>query len=108
MIDASRNVLERARIAWNSYQAAGIIIVATQKASDAAARALAGVQEEQKQGLRTLTEVLDEQSELLGAQITQIQAQKTLRLEAYRLMAATGKLTLGSLQVATTPMDILH
>jgi len=92
-IDMQRSVRERAQIAWDSYYAAGRIINASSRALEASNRALEGVLEEQRQGLRTVTEVLDEQSERLAAQISQTQAQKNLRVESYRLLAATGQLT---------------
>ena len=106
-IDIGRDVLQRARVSWYNYASASSVIVASQHASDASKRALDGVQEEQKQGLRTLTEVLDEQAEWLSAQITEAQAQKTLRVEAYRLLAATGKLTGEYLHLADRSYDPL-
>jgi len=98
-------VLQRARQAWSNYMASKTIINASQKATEASQRALDGVEEEHKQGLRTLTEVLDEQAELLDSQITETQAQKSLRLEAFRLLAATGRLTAEGLDLPLEPYD---
>lgn len=100
--DTSREATERAAIAWNGYASATLVIDASKRAMDAAQTALGGVEEEQRQGLRTLTEVLNERLELLSAQITHTQAQKNLRLEAYRLLAATGRLNGQGLKLVGT------
>lgn len=103
--DIGRAVLERARAAWYNYHSAGLVIRAAGRAANASARALSGVEEEQRQGLRTLTDVLDEQTEFLSAQIVQTQAEKNHRLEAFRLMAATGRLTAAGLSLPVEPLD---
>ena len=103
--DIARAIRERAQLSWNNYISAQSVITSSNHAFDASARALSGVQEEQRQGLRTLTEVLDQQSENLAAEITQIQAQKSVRLEAYRLLAATGHLTAEDLALPVEKYD---
>jgi TolC family type I secretion outer membrane protein len=97
----SRSSVERASQSWSNFHAASLVITASQKASEASHRLLDGIQEEQKQGTRTLTEVLDAESQWLGTQVTETQAQKNLRLSAYRLLAATGRLTAEGLHLAT-------
>ena len=105
VLDTSRGATERAQIAWANFNAAQSVIQAATRALDAAGRALKGVEEEQRQGMRTLTELLDEQAERLNAQITETSAQKNLRVEAYRLLAATGKLTASDLNLTDTPYN---
>lgn len=104
-IDTHRDVLEQARIAWNNYVSAQRVIEASQRASVSAMSALNGVREEQKQGLRTLTDVLDEEAEYLNTELTHVQAQKDVRLEAYRLLAATGRLHAESLRLPVEAYD---
>jgi len=103
--DVAMGVLLNVRTAWNNYDAAKSVISASQKSSEAAMQALAGVQEEHRQGLRSMTDVLQEQLEILGSQITTVQAEKNLRLEAYRLLAAVGKLDEKGLHLEDEPYD---
>lgn len=103
--DAANGILLSARTAWDNYYAAQSVTSSAARAAEAARQALEGVREEQRQGLRTLTEVLDEQSETLSTQVTGTQAQKNVRLEAYRLLAAIGKLNAAGLNIAQTPYD---
>ena len=101
----TRSVTERADQAWSGYNAANQVAAASQKAAGAAAHMLDGIEEEQKQGTRSLADVLDAKSELLGTQLSTAQAQKNQRLEAYRLLAATGRLTAAHLQLPVTSYD---
>ena len=93
MRDSERRSLERARQAWYNYIGAGEVIRASRRSADASLRALQGVQEEQREGLRTMLDVLDAQAEFLSARLTQLHALRDSRVQAYRLMSATGQLT---------------
>ena len=104
-LDVTRDVIQRARMSYNNYMASVKIIKASGQSADAAGQALSGITEEQAQGTRTLTEVLDAQSSLLTAQITQIRANKNMRLEAYRLLAAIGQLTAAKMQLPVNLYD---
>ena len=104
-VDTQRAATERAAQLWYSYQASGQVVRSLQHSADAAAKALSGVSEEQREGVRTLLDVLDARSELLARQVSEVQAQKSLRLDAYRLMAATGELTAERLMLPTRLYD---
>jgi outer membrane protein len=104
-IATARNITEEARQAWSRFKAAQSVIRASDDAAHAADNALKGISEEQKHGTRTLTEVLDAQTQSLNAKITALQAQKDLRLQAYQLMAAAGQLTAKGLELPTTIYD---
>ena len=107
-IDSSstaRNVTDEARQAWSSYAAAQTIAHDSDHAAEACAKALSGVEQEQKLGTRTLTEVLDAEEQALQARITALQARKQLQLNAYRLLAAVGRLTAESLNLPTHIYD---
>ncbi len=103
--DVARDVVARAQHAWSNYLSAQAVFSASDTALAAVSRALAGVEEEQKQGLRTLTEMLDEQTEYFNAEVTHVQADKDVRLEAYRLLASTGKLTAAALNLPVEAYD---
>ena len=103
--NTQRSVTEQAAEAYTNYRTAFAVIDATNQASRSAAKAMSGIDEEHQRGTRTLTEVLDAQMQLLNTQVTEIQAEKNLRLEAFRLLAATGRLTAQGLNLPTTIYD---
>jgi TolC family type I secretion outer membrane protein len=96
-----RNVTDEARQAWSHLAAAQTIVNDSDHAVDSCAHALSGIDQEQKIGTRTLTEVLDAQEQLLNARITALQARKEMHLSAYRLLAAVGRLTVEGLNLPT-------
>jgi TolC family type I secretion outer membrane protein len=98
-LDTAREIVQRAKTSWANFSASIKVIQASKRSSSAAKQALEGITEEHRDGTRTLTEVLDAQSELLSSQITETQAHKNSRLEAYRLMASVGKLTVEGLHL---------
>ena len=60
---------------------------------DAAAFALDGVRQEALVGVRSVLDVLDAEQELFTAEVGLVQAERERVLAAYRLHAATGRLT---------------
>lgn len=104
-IDTKRAARERVSQLWYDYVAAQQVVTSSARAASSAKEALDGVSTEQHEGLRTLLDVLDAQNELLSRQTNEVQAHKELRLSAYRLMAATGKLTARDLQLDTPIYD---
>lgn len=104
-LDTERLAKQRASNAWSNYYVSEKVIVASQASVNASKQALSGLEEEQIQGTRTLTEVLDAQTELFNAQISEVQAQKSVRLEAYRLLASIGRLTAEGLQLPVHQYD---
>ena len=104
-VTAARSVREEAQEAWTRFTAALSIDTAAHDASESSLRALKGIDEEQKHGTRTLTEVLDAQAQNLNAQITELQARTQSRLEAFRLLASVGRLTAKGLNLPTTYYD---
>jgi len=73
----ARGLNDQMNQSWENYHAAQLVINASQSSVDASQRALSGIQEEQMRGTRTLTEVLDAQAQMLSAQVTEVQAEKT-------------------------------
>lgn len=100
--DVRRSVIERAEQQWHSYHAAREVTQTSNRAAVAAEEALDGITTEHKEGIRIFQDVLDAQNELLARHVTEIQAQKNVRLEAYRLLATLGKLTAQDMGLAVT------
>jgi TolC family type I secretion outer membrane protein len=105
MIDTSHQMTERASQAWYNYHASLLVIDAFRKTAEASARALGGIEIEQKQGVRTLQDTLDARAEFLNSLISETQAEENARLQAYRLLASVGRLTASSLHLGTSLYD---
>ena len=67
--------------------------------------ALDGVREEEKVGQRTVLNVLDAQQELLDSQVTLAITRRDLLVARYRLLAATGRLSVVELGIRTSYYD---
>ncbi len=67
--------------------------------------ALSGVREEEKVGQRTLLDVLNAEQELLDAQVSLVSTQRDLIVNAYSLIAATGRLTAQELALTKKVYD---
>ncbi|MEF3366865.1 TolC family outer membrane protein [Methylocystis sp. 9N] len=85
------------RAYWGALQAAKTQIAAAQTQIAAAERALYGVREEAKAGLRTTLDILNAQQELLNARIGLIAAQRERVVASYAMLAAMGRLSTASL-----------
>jgi outer membrane protein len=105
-IDLTRDQVRAAVVtAWAQIEAARGVTSAAQEGVDAAEIALTGVQEEQRVGQRTTLDVLNQQQELLDAQVTLIVAQHDQVVAAFALLSAMGRLTAEHLRLPTTPYD---
>ena len=93
VISATRSVRENVTIAWNNIVANGQSLEATKSQVAAAVLALDGVRQEYQVGSRSTIEVLNAQTALVGAQISQVVVQHDQLLSSYQLLAAVGHLT---------------
>ncbi|HEX2257616.1 MAG TPA: TolC family protein, partial [Afifellaceae bacterium] len=105
-IDLSRDQVRAAVVtAWAQVEAAQGAIAAALEGVEAAQIALTGVQEEQRVGQRTTLDVLDQQQELLNAQVTLIVAQRDQVVASFALLSAMGRLTAEHLRLPTKAYD---
>ncbi|MGJ0392846.1 MAG: TolC family outer membrane protein [Methylocystis sp.] len=93
-VDVARaDVIALVRANWGALQAAKTQIAAAQVQISAAERALYGVREEAKAGLRTTLDILNAQLELLNARLSLIYAQRERVVASYAVLAAMGRLS---------------
>lgn len=92
-MDTHNSVVEMATRAWEDYNTAKAVIISTEEAIKAAEIALEGVKQENEFGVRTVLDVLDAEQELFSIRVNYVRAQRHEKLQAYRLLAAAGKLT---------------
>jgi outer membrane protein len=98
-LDTRSAVLENATSAWQDFSTAQAVILSTKEALSAAQLALDGVKQENQFGTRTILDVLDAEQEAFQARVNLVIAERNERIQAYRLLAATGDLTARSLQL---------
>ncbi len=104
--DTHESVVESVNIAWESFLTSKAIIVSNQAAVDAAETALNGVRKENEFGTRTILDVLNAEQETFSARVNLIQAIRTEKLQAYRLLATIGKLTAKDLGLKSQVEDL--
>lgn len=85
--------------AWGSLEASKASILAAQAQVDAARIALIGVREESRVGQRTTLDILNQQQELLNAQVNLITSQRDRVVASYAVAQATGRLSARSLNL---------
>lgn len=78
--------------AWSTLESAKAQIVAAQASVKASQLALEGVVEEQKVGQRTTLDVLNSQSTLIDARLSEVGAQAQFVVASYSVAAAMGRL----------------
>jgi outer membrane protein len=78
--------------AWHNLIAAREAITAAQARVAAAEVAMEGVTQELAVGTRITLDVLDQERELLAAQLAQVDSERAAYLAAHQLLAATGRL----------------
>jgi outer membrane protein len=78
--------------AWHNLIAAREAITASQSRVTAAEVAMEGVTQELAVGTRITLDVLDQERELLAAQLAQVDSERAAYLAAHQLLAATGRL----------------
>ena len=98
---ARAEIMSLTRATWANLQSSRTRMIAAQAQITAAERALYGVREEAKAGLRTTLEILNAQQELLNARIALIIAQRERVVASYGLMATIGRLSMDNLGVGT-------
>jgi TolC family type I secretion outer membrane protein len=100
-LDTGNSVMENVSIAWESYNTSKAIIVSNDAALKAAETALEGVRKENEFGVRTILDVLNAEQEAFSARVNLVKAIRAEKLQAYRLLAAIGKLTSKELGLKT-------
>lgn len=103
--DARRATDEGVSNAWESYRAAKASSEANQKQVKASEIAFEGVQQELEVGSRTTLDVLNQQQELLNAQVALVRSERDEVVSGYALLAAVGRLTAQELQLAVQLYD---
>ncbi|WP_176758500.1 TolC family outer membrane protein [Limimonas halophila] len=98
-----RTAKQEAISAWEDLQAARSRIDSRQKQVETAEIALEGVTEENRVGERTVLDVLDQEQELLNAQVDLVRARRDLVVASYRVLAAVGDLNPGFVGLDVDP-----
>ncbi len=88
-----RSAQQQAATAWQAYQSAKSMIASDEAQVKAAQIAAAGIRHEASLGLRTVTDVLIAQQQVLDAEVNLISAKRDTLVGAYQLLAAVGDLT---------------
>ncbi|MEQ1789343.1 MAG: TolC family outer membrane protein [Rickettsiales bacterium] len=104
-LDTNEAVIETVSLAWEAFDTSKAIIISNQSAVDAAETALDGVRKENEYGVRTILDVLNAEQESFSARVNLVKAIRTEKIQAYRLLAAVGKLTSDDLELQTEVKD---
>lgn len=102
---AERQVTENVRNSWEAVRTARETIRSASAAVAANEIALEGVQQEQQVGSRTILDVLDAEQELLDSRVTLTRAQRDEVVAVYRMLAATGELSVATLGLTVDSYD---
>jgi outer membrane protein len=94
--------------AWQGIITTDTNIQSTKKSLEASEIALNGVKEEQKEGTRTILDVLDAEQEKFQAEVSHARAIKDSVLAVYRLKATIGELTPQELNLPVAKYDKLE
>ena len=103
--DATNNVRSAAIQAWQKIQTTRSNIDATKASLVASEFALEGVREEQKEGARTVLDVLDAEQERFAAETTHARAIKDSVLAIYNLKLVLGELNPSQLNLSVPEYD---
>lgn len=104
-IDTGLAVSQDVTSAWQNYVTAESVIVSTEKAAKASELALEGVRQENEYGVRTVLDVLDAEQEYMDTKVNLVRAIRNHKIEAYRLLASVGKLTVDQLGLGIKAYD---
>lgn len=104
-IDTRYSVVENVARAWQDYHTARAIIASNKQAVKAAQEALDGVRQENLYGTRTIIDVLDTEQDFFNARVNLVIATVAEKQQAYRLLAAVGRLTAKDLKLAVDLID---
>jgi outer membrane protein len=91
-LTAERQAAADATTAWHNVIAAREAIIASRSRVSAAQVALEGANQELAVGTRITLDVLDQERELLDAQLGLVDAERAAYLATHQLLAATGRL----------------
>lgn len=94
-----REVVANVVAAWNNLEAGRDVVQSAQEQVEAASQAVEGAERERGLGLRTTLDVLNAEEERRNAQIGLVGAEAEAAFSAYALLAATGVLTIETLDV---------
>lgn len=101
--EATRDQVRAATVsAWGGLEAAKASILAAQAQVEAARIALIGVREESRVGQRTTLDILNQQQELLNAQVNLITSQRDRVVASYAVAQAIGRLSARTLNLKVT------
>jgi len=106
--EARRQVVDNARRAWETLQAARAEVNARTAQIRANEIALEGVQREALVGSRTTLDVLNAEQELLDARTALVRATRDYLIATYSLAASAGRLTARDLQLPVQLYDPLE
>ena len=102
IVNTRRVVVENLRSAWNIYESEKSAIDAAESAVRANEMALDGIRDEQRQGRRTVLDVLNAEQELLNSRVALTRARHG-RVSAYfAVLAAMGRLNADTLGLTQT------
>lgn len=104
LIAVKNNVVD----SWQSIITTDTNIQSTKKGLEASEVALKGVREEQKEGTRTILDVLDAEQEKFQAEVAHARAIKDSVLAVYRLKAVIGELIPAELNLPVAKYDQLE
>jgi outer membrane protein TolC len=105
-LDAQRRMVRQDAVAaWQALASARAGIAAFRTQVESARAARDGLARERAQGLRTQLEVLQAEQQLLDAQLGLADAERDATVAAYRVLAATGRLSAEALGLAVARYD---
>lgn len=93
-VDATRDQVQAAVVAaWGGLEASRAQVIAARSQVDANRLALEGVIDEQRVGQRTTLDVLNAQTDLVDAQVSQVQAERDSVVAGYTVLSTVGQLS---------------
>ena len=101
-----RQAQQTALSAWQDLQTARGTIESLQVQGKAARLAVEGLTREYNLGLRTVSDLLNNQLQYFRAQVDLVGAQRQMRLAAFQVLAAMGRLTARDLALPVQPYDV--
>lgn len=105
-VDVSRDQVRAAvTSAWTQYIAAQEAVSANRELVSAAQLALRGVQEELNVGQRTTLDVLNQQADVITAQVNQANTERDVVVASYAILSAVGRLGVDQLGLRVTKHD---
>jgi outer membrane protein len=106
-LEAQRRDQQRTAMnAWYAFTAAKANIAAYESQLKAATRAVEGIRREEGAGLRTLSDVMTAQQQVIDTDVSLLAARRDALVQAVRILAAIGRLNAENLQLSVTPYDV--